>query len=54
MKAGSVMNLFCIFVIQLTINTYGYAYFDLGTYPDWAKHPNVTTVAPPGVNCSMF
>ena len=36
------MNIICIGVLTLGINTWGYAYFDLGTLPDWAKAMNVT------------
>lgn len=36
-KLGAVMNLLCLGVVQLCINTYGYVMFDLGTFPDWAQ-----------------
>ncbi len=42
------MNIMCILIVQFTINTYGYAYFNLGTYPDWAGGQgigNSTTMA---------
>ena len=31
------MNLLCIGVTMLTINTIGVAMFDLNNFPDWAK-----------------
>ncbi|ELT97227.1 hypothetical protein CAPTEDRAFT_162250 [Capitella teleta] len=40
-KAGIVMNIVCIAVLQIAINSWGYAFYDLGTFPDWAR-PNVT------------
>eukprot|EP01002_Notosolenus_urceolatus_P010636 NODE_37903_length_174_cov_0.816000_g36733_i0.p4 GENE.NODE_37903_length_174_cov_0.816000_g36733_i0~~NODE_37903_length_174_cov_0.816000_g36733_i0.p4 ORF type:complete len:56 (-),score=13.44 NODE_37903_length_174_cov_0.816000_g36733_i0:6-146(-) len=33
---GGLMNLLCIGVVALAVHTWGYAMFDLGTYPDWA------------------
>jgi len=36
MKAGLVMNVVCLIVLQIAINTWGYAYFNLGVYPEWA------------------
>jgi len=34
-KAGAVMNIVCLLVLQLGINTWTYAYFNLGAFPDW-------------------
>jgi len=36
-KAGVVMNIVCLVVLQLGINTWAHAYFDLGDFPDWAR-----------------
>lgn len=49
------MNVFCLMVLQLAVNTWGAAYFNLGTFPDWAEVPVVNaTAAPIPVNCSMY
>ncbi|XP_055004715.1 solute carrier family 13 member 2 isoform X2 [Boleophthalmus pectinirostris] len=40
-KAGFMLNIIGILCINLGINTWGYAMFDLGTFPTWA---NVTIV----------
>lgn len=50
MKAGLVMNVACLIVLQIAINTWTYAYFSLGVYPSWAMQStsvkvNVTTAA---------
>jgi sodium-dependent dicarboxylate transporter 2/3/5 len=37
MKAGIIMNVVCLVVLQLAINTWAYAYFGLGTFPRWAS-----------------
>ena len=36
MKAGFGMNMIGILVVNISINTYGKAYFDLNAFPDWA------------------
>ena len=36
MKAGFGMNIIGIIVVNISINTYGKAYFDLNSFPDWA------------------
>ncbi|XP_064609432.1 solute carrier family 13 member 2-like [Liolophura sinensis] len=36
-KAGLVLNLICVAIVNLAINTWGYAYFRLGEFPDWAN-----------------
>ncbi|CAK8680394.1 unnamed protein product [Clavelina lepadiformis] len=38
-KAGWMMNIIGIVVITILINTFGMAFFNLSTYPDWAKPP---------------
>jgi len=51
MKAGVVMNVTCLLVLQLAINTWARAYFHLDQFPDWAQDVradgNATTAAPP-------
>ncbi|XP_065054257.1 Na(+)/citrate cotransporter-like [Rhopilema esculentum] len=37
MKAGFGMNIIGIIIVNLSINTYGKAFFDLTSYPDWAS-----------------
>ncbi|XP_042287243.1 solute carrier family 13 member 2 [Thunnus maccoyii] len=36
-KAGFILNLIGILTINLGINTWGYAMFDMGTFPQWAN-----------------
>jgi len=36
MKVGFVNTFIDIALLQLAINTWGYAYFELGKWPDWA------------------
>lgn len=36
MKAGLAMCALCNAVLLFSINTWGYAFFDLGTFPEWA------------------
>ncbi|KAJ3589880.1 hypothetical protein NHX12_010721 [Muraenolepis orangiensis] len=36
-KAGFMLNIIGILTINLGINTWGYAMFDLGVFPDWAN-----------------
>ena len=46
-KVGFVVNMACIAIVTLCINTYGYLMFDLGEFPDWAAaglDGNSTTV----------
>ncbi|XP_073336199.1 solute carrier family 13 member 2 [Pagrus major] len=42
-RTGFILNIIGILTINLGINTWGYAMFDMGTYPDWA---NTTSVKP--------
>jgi len=35
-KAGCLMNLLSILALTVAINSWGFAYFDLGTFPHWA------------------
>ena len=37
MKAGFVMNIVCVCVITLMINTLGIPMFDVLNFPDWAN-----------------
>lgn len=47
LKAGLPMSLICIGILQLAINSWGYAYFNLGVFPRWADRTNATAL--PGV-----
>ncbi|XP_057295810.1 Na(+)/citrate cotransporter-like isoform X2 [Hydractinia symbiolongicarpus] len=43
-KAGFGMNIIGIIMVTLSINTWGYAYYDLGNFPTWASvGSNVTS-----------
>jgi len=42
-KAGFGMNIIGILVVTLSINTWGYSYYGLSEFPDWAMAGNVTT-----------
>ncbi|XP_076607142.1 solute carrier family 13 member 2 [Chaetodon auriga] len=42
-RAGFILNIIGILTVNLGINTWGYAMFDMGTFPEWA---NVTTARP--------
>jgi len=51
MKVGFVNTFIDIAILQFAINTWGYAYFNLGEFPDWANRTVasadvLTTVAP--------
>ncbi|XP_002733305.1 Na(+)/citrate cotransporter-like [Saccoglossus kowalevskii] len=52
--AGLLMNILCILVVNLSINTNGYYQFDLGTLPDWANNTEVITPTSSPVNCSVY
>lgn len=41
-KAGFGMNIIGILIVTLSINTWGYAYYDFGNFPDWASSGNTT------------
>ena len=45
-KAGVILNILCLLVLQVTINTWGYAYFNLGEYPKWARTDGGVTPTP--------
>jgi len=50
MKAGIVMNVVSLLVLQLSVNTWARAYFHLSEFPHWARSDaNATTAAPPGL-----
>ncbi|XP_002733304.1 Na(+)/citrate cotransporter-like [Saccoglossus kowalevskii] len=54
-SAGAMMNIICILVVNLSINTIGWWHFDLGTFPDWALDtgiPSATTAA--SINCTEY
>ncbi|XP_041808711.1 solute carrier family 13 member 2 [Chelmon rostratus] len=40
-KAGFILNIIGILTVNLGINTWGYAMFDMGKFPDWANGTNV-------------
>ncbi|KAM6983586.1 solute carrier family 13 member 2 [Tautogolabrus adspersus] len=40
-KAGTILNFIGILTVNLGINTWGYAMFDMGTFPEWANVSNV-------------
>ena len=35
-KTGTMLNIICITVVTVAINTFGYAYFNLDRFPEWA------------------
>jgi len=47
------MNVICLLVLQLSINTWAYSYFDLGHFPHWADdrhhitNSTITTLSAP-------
>ena len=43
MKAGSMLNLLCVFTVTLATHTWAYDYFDFGTVP-WDTDTNGTVV----------
>lgn len=51
MKVGFVLNIACVVVLTVAVNTYGIPFFKLDEFPDWAeklvvKHVEMTTVFP--------
>ena len=44
MRVGFLMNIVCVIVNMVAINTYGVAMFDLNNFPDWANNTG---------NCTM-
>ncbi|XP_033742792.1 solute carrier family 13 member 5-like [Pecten maximus] len=38
-KVGWILNLLCVAIVTLAVNTWGMAYFRLDVYPDWAVIP---------------
>ena len=41
MRAGVMLNILCIGVLIIAINTWGYDYFNLGTMPGWTQQANL-------------
>ena len=37
-KVGFLMNIVCVIVNMVAINTYGLAMFNLNEFPDWANN----------------
>lgn len=42
-RTGFMLNIIGILTINLGVNTWGYAMFDMGTFPTWA---NTTSTKP--------
>ena len=38
MKVGFLLNIVCVIVNMVAINTYGVAMFNLNEFPDWANN----------------
>ncbi|XP_077984277.1 Na(+)/citrate cotransporter-like [Glandiceps talaboti] len=51
-KCGFMMNILCLLVVNLSINTIGMLQFDLNTFPDWAIAQS--TVAPTSTVCLEY
>ncbi|XP_077984149.1 Na(+)/citrate cotransporter-like isoform X2 [Glandiceps talaboti] len=45
-KCGLMMNILCLLVVNLSINTNGMLQFDLNTFPDWAIAESTVAVTP--------
>lgn len=43
-KAGLMLNLICVAIVNLAINTWGYAYFRLNEFPDWANTTHAVSI----------
>ncbi|KAK3084904.1 hypothetical protein FSP39_021163 [Pinctada imbricata] len=52
-KVGFFINILCVLVVTLAINTYGIHYFDLDVFPDWAKR-NVSSFVDNPTSNSTF
>ena len=50
MKAGWFMNIVCVIVICVLMETWGRVIFNVKEFPDWAVTPNDTTTDP----CLLF
>jgi sodium-dependent dicarboxylate transporter 2/3/5 len=46
-KAGVVMNIVTLLILQVSMNTYTYFYFNLGVMPAWA-------LSAPGLNTTLL
>ena len=49
LKVGFINVIIHILILQLAINTWGFALFNLGEFPDWAK----ASVAAHGLNGTL-
>ena len=47
MKAGFLMNIFCVIVICVMTETLGVYMFDLYSFPEWANSTTPQTTIPP-------
>ncbi|XP_033098330.1 solute carrier family 13 member 2-like isoform X1 [Anneissia japonica] len=43
-KAGAILNVICIVVANINMNTLGSAMFDVHSFPEWVKSDAITTV----------
>ncbi|XP_070553681.1 Na(+)/citrate cotransporter-like [Ptychodera flava] len=55
-KCGFFMNILCLIVVNISINTIGVALFDLHTFPSWAAEGSAATTAAmtTPINCSEY
>ena len=42
-STGFAMNILCVLITNVAINTWGVAMFDLKTYPEWALNITAST-----------
>jgi hypothetical protein len=61
LKVGFINCIVHVLILQLAINTWGYAFFDLGKFPEWAVrggakglNNTLTTVAGLGVTTPLL
>ena len=48
-STGFAMNIICVFMTTIAINTYGIEMFDINTFPEWANKyipPNLNLTCP--------
>ena len=55
MKVGFAMNVICVSVINIMINTWGDYLFDFSTYPSWAEAAtNAKSSIPSHCNYTLY
>ncbi|CAG0903040.1 unnamed protein product, partial [Darwinula stevensoni] len=54
MKAGAVMNVVCVLVINMTINTLGNYIFDFSTFPEWAVTASNSSASSSHCNYTLY